>query len=1016
MLRALRVRAGLTQEQLAELSGLSVRAISDIERGITARPRRSSVALLEAALKEFGGNGAVPSQDALSADGKPPVLQQLPPAVPGFTGRARELDALTHLLAPAGAASGTVVISAIAGAGGVGKTALALHWAHQAAENYPDGQLYVNLRGYDPDRPVPAGSALTWFLRALGVAGPDIPPEEDERAALYRSLLAGRRMLVVLDNAGSPEQVRPLLPGTVTCNVLVTSRDSLAGLVARDGAARLDLDLLPMADAVALLRVLIGERADADPGAAGALAAQCSRLPLALRVAAEFVTARPDMRLASLVGELTDQQRRLDLLDADGDPRAGVRAVFSWSYRNLGAAPARMFRLLGLHPGADLDAHAGAALCDMDLADAAEVLGLLARTHLIQRAAPGRYDLHDLLRAYARELAATGDSEDDRNAALTRLLDHYLHAAAAAMDTLYPSERSRRPRIPAPASPVPLLADPAPARAWLDTERANLIALAAYAADWGWSSHVTRLAATLARYLEVGGHYPEAVALYGHAGRAARDTGDRVAEAAVLNNLAVIDLRLSRWREAADYLEQALALGAGTGDLIGQARALGNLGITYYQQGRYYDAIEHHGQALGLYRRAADHFGEARTLNNLGVVELYLGQYPQAIDHLGGAETLSREKGVQQVTAYALLNLGALAIRQKRYRQATANLTGAIALSREITHAALELNSLVYLARIDLLEGRHKHAAGRLAHALKRSREIGARSVELEALSGQGELALATGRAARAITSYRAALGLADSLGEQYEQARAHDGLARSHRAAGDGALARHHGKHALDLFSSLGTPEAEEVRALLSGLLAAAGPGTAAGLGHRDGGRHRHVQRSDPAGLRDIGNRVGHSEQRGRAAAILIADGQADVAVQRRLGQRHGAGGQLDRHHPQARGRRGLGRGDRIGLHRGLDQPLGAERGLGHAGMAERGRAAAQPQVLRAEGGRRADDRAHVERLSHRVEQQRQAPLAGPAPLAVEPLDLGGAKLPGRALGRGNGRVHEGVTPARSA
>jgi tetratricopeptide (TPR) repeat protein len=1015
MLRHLRVQAGLTQEQLAELSGLSVRTISDIERGTTARPRRSSIALLEAALSQFSGNGTVPPDDALAADGRPPVLQ-LPPAVPGFTGRAREMDTLTELLGPAGATSGTVVISAIAGAAGVGKTALALHWAHQAAEHYPDGQLYVNLRGYDPDRPVPAASALAWFLRALGVAAPDIPPEPDERASLYRSVLAGRRMLVVLDNAGSPDQVRLLLPGTVTCGVLVTSRDSLAGLVARDGAARLDLDLLPMDDAVSLLGTLIGERADADPGAAEALAAQCSRLPLALRVAAEFVTARPELSLASLVGELTDQQRRLDLLDADGDPRAGVRAVFSWSYRNLGAVPARMFRLLGLHPGPDLDAHAAAALSGMALGDAAEVLGLLARTHLIQRAGPDRYDLHDLPRAYARELATTGDTEDDRSAALIRLLDHYLHAAAAAMDTLYPSERNRRPRIPAPASPVPLLTDPAAARAWLDTERANLIALTAYAADWGWASHATRLAATLARYLEIGGHYPEAVALYGHAGRAARDTGDRVAGAAVLNNLAVIDLRLSRWREAASHLGQALALGAGTGDLIGQARALGNLGMVYYHQGRYHDAIEHHGRALGLYRRAGDHFGEARSLNNLGVVEIYLGQYPQAIEHLRDAETLSREKGVQPVTAYALLNLGAVAVRQGRYQQATASLTDAIALSREIAHPALELNSLVYLARIDVQQGRFTHAAGLLAHALKRSREIGARSVEIEVLNARGELALATGRTAGAITSYRAAHGLAVSFDEQYEQARAHDGLARSYRAAGDGSLARHHGKHALDLFSSLGTPEAEEVRALLSELLASPGPGTAAGLGHRDGGRHRHVQRSHPAGLRNVRDRVGHGEQGRRAAAVLVADRQADVAVQQRLRQRHGAGGQLERHHPQARGRRGLGRGDRIGLHGGLDQPLGAERGLGDARMAQRGRAAAQPQVLRAEGGRRADDRAHVERLGHRVEQQRQAPLAGPAPLAVEPLDLGGAQLPGGAGGIRRRRVHEGVTPARSA
>jgi tetratricopeptide (TPR) repeat protein len=735
-----------------------------------------------------------------------------------------------------------VVISAIAGAAGVGKTALALHWAHQAAERYPDGQLYVNLRGYDPDRPVPAASALTRFLRALGVPGPDIPPEPDERAALYRSLLAGRRMLLILDNAGSPEHVRLLLPGTRTCGVLVTSRDSLAGLVARDGAARLDLDLLPMADAVALLQTLVGERADADPGAAEALAVQCSRLPLALRVAAELATARPGLALADLAGELTDQQRRLDLLDAHGDPRAGVRAVFSWSYLSLAAIPARIFRLLGLHPGADLDAHAAAALAGTTLRVAAEVLDLLARAHLIQQAGPGRYDLHDLLRAYARELAHTLDTEDDRYAALSRLLDHYLHAAATAMDTLYPSERSRRPRVPAPASPVPPLAEQPPARAWLDTERTNLIAVAAYAADHGWPAHATRLAATVARYLEIGGHYPEAVAIYGHAGRAARDSGDRVAEAAVLNNLAVIDLWLSRHSEAVSHLGQALALCAETGDLIGRARALGNLGIAHYQQARYRDALEHHGQALDLYRRIGDHFGEGRTLNNLGVVELYSGQYPQAIDHLGQAEALSRENGAQPVTAYALFNLGAVALRRGRHGQATAYLTDAMALSREIAHAALELKSLVYLARIDLREGRHEQASDRLTHALARSRELGGQAVETEALIGLGELSLAAGQGARAVAWYTAALGLASKIGDQYEQARAHDGLARGHHAMGETDRARRHWRRALVLFTRLGTPEAGEVRTRLSGLSASPEPRPAAGLGHGDGGRHGHV------------------------------------------------------------------------------------------------------------------------------------------------------------------------------
>ena len=369
-----------------------------------------------------------------------------------------------------------MVISAIGGTAGVGKTALAVQWAHQVAGRFPDGQLYVNLRGYDPGQPVTAADALAGFLRALGVPGQDIPAEEDERAARYRSLLAGRRMLVVLDNAGSVEQVRPLLPGAAGCVVLVTSRDALAGLVARDGARRLDLDLLPLPDAVGLLRALIGARVDADPAAAAALAERCARLPLALRVAAELAAARPDVPLAELAGELADQQRRLDLLDAGGDPRTAVRAVFSWSYRHLDAdagpgvpagrpaprprlRPARRRRADRHHRGA------GPPGC----------WTVLARAHLIQPAGPGRYGMHDLLRAYAAELAATEDGEEARRAALTRLFDYYLAGAAAAMDALYPAEQHSRPRPPASAQPVPPLPTAATARDWLDAERASLV-------------------------------------------------------------------------------------------------------------------------------------------------------------------------------------------------------------------------------------------------------------------------------------------------------------------------------------------------------------------------------------------------------------------------------------------------------------------------------------------------------------------------------------------------------------
>jgi hypothetical protein len=488
------------------------------------------------------------------------VPRQLPGAVAHFAGRVNELAALNRLLDDAGrTAPGTVVISALAGTAGVGKTALAVHWAHQVAKRFPDGQLYVNLRGYDPRQPVPATDALAGFLRSLGVPGPDIPPEADERAARYRSLLADKQMLIMLDNARSAEQVRPLLPGTPACTVLVTSRDALVGLVVGDGATRLDLDVLPMEDAVTLLRALIGARVDAEPDAAAKLAGQCCRVPLALRVAAELTASSPSASLATLTGELADLRTRLDLLDADGDPRTQVRTMFSWSYRHLDTDTARTFRLLGLHPGPHVEPYATAALTGTGVAQARQALEMLARAHLIQPASLGRYGMHDLLRSYARELAIAED-DDNRQAALTRLFDYYLHSAAAAMDTLLPAERRRRPRIPRPATPVPPVPDPVAARAWLDAERATLVAVAAHTAAHGWSGHATLLAAILAAYLGSGGHHSEALTIFSHALSAARRTGDRVAEAAVLNEIGRVGWEQGRLQQATADHRRALAL------------------------------------------------------------------------------------------------------------------------------------------------------------------------------------------------------------------------------------------------------------------------------------------------------------------------------------------------------------------------------------------------------------------------------------------------------------------------
>ncbi|MCA1674969.1 MAG: helix-turn-helix domain-containing protein, partial [Actinobacteria bacterium] len=549
-LRRLRERAGMTQEQLAERAGLSVKAISALERGERRHPYPHTVralvaalgasvqerAILEAGVPRRGQRHELSRQDR--PDRTPRPVAQLPADVAAFTGRERELAALDGQLAtmanPTGALGGrstAVVISAVSGTAGVGKTALALRWGHRIRGEFPDGQLYVNLRGYDPDQPLAAADALAGFLRALGVPGQDVPLEVDERAAAYRSLLDGRRMLVVLDNAATVEQVRPLLPGSPSCLVVVTSRDSLVGLVARHGARRLELDLLPLDDAVALLRVLIEGRVDAEPEAAAVLAGQCARLPLALGVAAELAAARPATSLAELVDELTDQQRRLKLLDAGGDPRTAVRAVFSWSYQHLPAEAARAFRLIGLHPGPDLDPYAAAALTNTSRDQAQHLLDLLAHAHLVQPTSPDRHGMHDLLRAYAIHLSTIEDCEQDRRAALTGLFDHYLATAAAAMDALIPAEQHRRPRIPPPATPSPPMTDPITARTWLDAERTTLISTCAYTAAHGWPGHTTRLTATLFHYLDASGHYPDALVVETHARHAAHHTGDRGAEA-----------------------------------------------------------------------------------------------------------------------------------------------------------------------------------------------------------------------------------------------------------------------------------------------------------------------------------------------------------------------------------------------------------------------------------------------------------------------------------------------------
>jgi tetratricopeptide (TPR) repeat protein len=773
-----------------------------------------------------------------------------------------------------------VVISAVSGTAGVGKTALAVRWAHRISGRFPDGQLYVNLRGYDPDLPMPPGDALAGFLRGLGVSGEDIPLDLDERAARYRTELAGRRVLVVLDNAASVEQVRPLLPGTPTATVVVTSRDALAGLVALHGARRLDLDLLPRPDAITLLRRLIGpDRVDADPQAAAELAAECAGLPLALRVAAELAVARPTEPLAELVSELADRQQRLRALDTGDDPRAAVAEVFSWSVEHLPAAAARVFRLLGLHPGPDLDAYAAAALTDTTLPRARQALDTLARAHLVQPAG-GRYGMHDLLRAYATHLTYQEDTDEQWRAAQTRLFDYYLATTATAVDTRHPADAHHRPRISAPATPVPHFDGEPQALAWLDAERAVLAAGCAYTAAHGWPAHTVALAATLFRYLDTGGHYADAVAIHDHARRAAHDIGDRAGEATALTNLGVVDWRKGTYERAAEHYQQALDLLQPAGDRDGRARALTNLGVVHWRQGHYGPAAEHLEQALALYRQTGDRDGEASALvnlgnirwqqgryeqarvwqeqalrlfrqtgdrdgeaialNNIGNVHMSKGRYEQAIRYMEQALDLNQRASNRDGVAYALNNLGGIHARQGRHEKAASHYRQALDLVRQTGNQTGEADALAGLGAVYRRQGHYGPAVEHLEQALALYRQTGDRDGEAGALNALGDAARAAGHPEPALDRHASALTLATDTGDRFQQARAHDGLAHAHDtlahahhtlAHADHTLAHkaeagRHWRHALALFTDLGTPEAAEVQAALTALDRADTPG----------------------------------------------------------------------------------------------------------------------------------------------------------------------------------------------
>jgi tetratricopeptide (TPR) repeat protein len=625
------------------------------------------------------------------------ALGHLPPAVPGFTGRDGPLAELDRLMDPGGRAPAPIVT--VSGTAGVGKTALALHWAHRAADKFRDGQLYLNLRGYDPAGvPVTREEAVRTLLDALAVPPQRIPPTVDAQIALYRSLLAERRLLLVLDNARDASQVRPLLPGGSSCRTLVTSRDRLAGLVSLEGARPIRLDLLTADESRELLATRLGaDRLAAEPRAVDDIVASCSRLPLALAIVAARAALNPEFSLGALADELgTAHGSGLGPFSGT-DPCSDVRAVFSWSYRSLSPAVARLFRLTALHPGPEASGAAVASLAASPPAEVRPALQELTDATLATESTPDRYACHDLLRAYAGELAGAVDSPGDRRAATGRLLDHYLctaHAADLRLDV-------HRDPIPVPPAGAGVTAEPVAdheaALAWFDTELPVLLAAVPLAAAEGFDRHACLLVRTLAHFLERRGHWLRWLAAQQIALLAAQRLGDRAEEAPARRGLGRVSVHLGRADEAVAHLTAARELYRAVGDLSGQGRIEFDLTWVAARQDRHDDALRHSHAALRLFTAAGNRSGQGRAYNSIGWSLALLGRDAEAVGCCRQALDVLQEIDDRFGAANAWDSLGQAQHKLGRYEEATESYARARALWQALGHRYQEADSLVRL-------------------------------------------------------------------------------------------------------------------------------------------------------------------------------------------------------------------------------------------------------------------------------------------------------------------------------
>jgi DNA-binding SARP family transcriptional activator/tetratricopeptide (TPR) repeat protein len=788
-------RAGRRSEALDVYRDLRARLVDEL--GLEPTPELQRLQRLVLA-----GDAALTAPGPVPAPKPVSVTRQLPADAGRFVGRRAELARLHELSA------GPDRLVLVVGPAGAGKTTFAVHWAHDAADRFPDGQLFLDMRGFERGPRMTAGEALAQLLQALGVPADEIPVGEDAQTALFRSALAGRRFLVVLDNVAEPGQVRPLLPGEADCLVLVTSRDRLGGLVALDGARRLTLDVLPPDDAVDVLAQTAGaDLVEADRAAAAELARLCGHLPLALRILAGRVADQPERPLRQHVTEFAAHGRVAQLRMA-GDDRADVRGAFELSYRVLAAEAQRLFRLLGLVPApAGWSSAAVGALAAVPVDEAGRLLDTLARLHLVKAIAADRYDCHDLLLEYAAELAAAHDPPEQRDAAVRRLLDFYLYTTDHAA-TLAFTPTARLPREPIADGVAPVeFTEAGAARGWVATEWDNLAAAQRHAAAHGPRAMAWQLADALRNHLYLARSRSQRLSVAETGLAAALAEHDQLGEAAMRYYLGLLRYRMADFACAAHEHEVAAKLYHRAGWPEAESAALRALGAPLMHLGQVQAALERFQQALTIDRATGNRQGEAANLNNIASVYEELGELAEAARHLAVAIPLLRDLGRRHGVAIALANLGTVAHAQGDLETARTVLSEGLDISRDLGYREEEAETLVILGQVHRDTGRFDDATAAFDTALDIAQGTGDPRLEILALNGLASVEVMLGRPSAATTRLSLVLDTATRTGHH----RGHvDGLLTLCYAACSNGLpddAHQHASEALALATEAGSP-----------------------------------------------------------------------------------------------------------------------------------------------------------------------------------------------------------------